>query len=112
MRSLLAYIFTKISVHLFAGAILMRSVLGWDYLTTSILLVLATGIYTIAAGLKLAINTDLVRAFVLLTGAIELPLIGLDRVGGFTGLRAALPPGFFHMVEPASDPLCPWTGTI
>ena len=42
--SLIAYVFTKISVHLFAGAILMREVLGWDYLTTSILLVVATGI--------------------------------------------------------------------
>jgi solute:Na+ symporter, SSS family len=93
--SLLAYIFTKISVHLFAGAILMRSVLGWDYLTTSILLVLATGIYTITGGLKAVIYTDLFQSFVLLTGAIVLTLVGLDRVGGFAGLRAALPPGFF-----------------
>ena len=77
--SLLAYIFTKISVHLFAGAILMRSVLGWDYLTTSILLVLATGIYTITGGLKAVIYTDLFQSFVLLTGAIVLTLVGLDR---------------------------------
>jgi solute:Na+ symporter, SSS family len=110
--SLLAYIFTKISVHLFAGAILMRSVLGWDYLTTSILLVLATGIYTIAGGLKAVIYTDLFQSFVLLTGAIILTIIGLDRVGGFAGLRAALPPDFFHMIKPASNPVYPWTGTL
>lgn len=110
--SIVAYIFTKISVHLFAGAILMRSVLGWDYLTTSILLVLATGIYTIAGGLKAVIYTDLFQSFVLLTGAIVLTLIGLDRVGGFSGLRAALPPDFFHMIKPASNPVYPWTGTL
>jgi SSS family solute:Na+ symporter len=110
--SLLAYVFTKISVHLFAGAILMRSVLGWDYLTTSILLVIATGIYTISGGLKAVIYTDLFQSFVLITGAVILTGIGLNHVGGFTGLRAALPPDFFHMIKPANDPVYPWVGTI
>jgi SSS family solute:Na+ symporter len=110
--SLLAYIFTKISVHLFAGAILMRSVLGWDYLTTSILLVVATGIYTITGGLKAVIYTDLFQSFVLIAGAVVLTILGLDRAGGFAGLRAALPPDFFHMIKPASDPVYPWVGTI
>ncbi len=64
--SIIAYIFTKISVHLFAGAILMRSVLGWDYMTTSIILVVATGIYTITGGLKAVIYTDLFQSFVLI----------------------------------------------
>jgi SSS family solute:Na+ symporter len=110
--SLIAYIFTKISVHLFAGAILMRSVLGWDYLTTSIILVLATGVYTISGGLKAVIYTDLFQSFVLLTGAIVLTVIGLDRVGGFAGLRAALPADYFHMIKPADHPVYPWVGTI
>ncbi|HXE63971.1 MAG TPA: sodium:solute symporter [Bryobacteraceae bacterium] len=110
--SLIAYVFTKISVHLFAGAILMRSVLGWDYLTTSILLVVATGIYTITGGLKAVIYTDLFQSFVLITGAVVLSAVGLYHVGGFTGLRAALPPDFFHMIKPASDPTYPWVGTI
>ena len=110
--SIIAYIFTKISVHLFAGAILMRSVLGWDYLTTSILLVVATGIYTITGGLKAVIYTDLFQSFVLITGAVVLSAVGLHHVGGFAGLRAALPPDFFHMIKPASDPVYPWVGTI
>ena len=110
--SLIAYVFTKISVHLFAGAILMRSVLGWDYLTTSILLVVATGIYTITGGLKAVIYTDLFQSFVLITGAVVLSGAGLYHVGGFSGLRAALPPDFFHMIKPASDPVYPWVGTI
>lgn len=40
--SLIAYVFTKISVSLFAGGILIREVFGWDYMTTAIFLVLAT----------------------------------------------------------------------
>lgn len=64
----------------------------------------ATGIYTIAGGLKAVIYTDLFQSFVLRTGAIVLMLIGLDRVGGFASLRAALPPDFFHMIKPARNP--------
>jgi len=110
--SLLAYIFTKISVSLFAGGILIREVFGWDYLTTAILLVVATGVYTVAGGLAAVIYTDLVQAFILISGAVVLTWIGLDRAGGFEGLRAALPTEFFHMVKPASDASYPWPGTI
>ena len=37
-------------------------------------------------------------------------MIGLDKVGGFAGLRAAVPADYFHMIKPASDPDYPWTG--
>ncbi len=110
--SLFAYVFTKISVSLFAGGILIREVFGWDYLTTAVLLVLATGVYTVAGGLAAVIYTDLVQAFILIGGAVVLTWMGLERAGGFEGLRQALPPDFFHMVKPAGDAVYPWPGTI
>lgn len=110
--SLFAYVFTKISVHLVAGSILIREVVGWDDLTSSLLLVIATGIYTVSGGLAAVIYTDLFQAFILLAGAIVLTVLGLDKVGGFEGLRAALPPDYFHMIKSNSDPVYPWVGTI
>lgn len=110
--SIFAYIFTKISVSLFAGGILIREVFGWDYYTTAILLVIATGVYTVAGGLAAVIYTDLVQAFILVAGAAVLTWLGLAEAGGFAGLRAKLPPDFFHMIRPASDAVYPWTGTI
>ena len=109
--SIFAYIFTKISVSLFAGGILIREIVGWDYMTSAILLVVATGIYTVAGGLAAVIYTDLFQAFVLLGGAIILTLLGLDKVGGFEGLRTSLPPDFFHMIKPIDHPVYPWLGT-
>lgn len=110
--SLFAYVFTKISVALFAGAILIEAVLGWDPIVSAVILVLATGVYTVAGGLAAVIYTDMVQAFILIGGSVVLTVIGLDRVGGFEGLRAAVPPDFFHMIKPASDSVYPWTGTI
>jgi SSS family solute:Na+ symporter len=110
--SIVAYIFTKISVSLFAGGILIREIFGWDYYTSAVLLVIATGIYTVAGGLAAVIYTDLVQAIILIGGAAMLMWMGLGEVGGFEGLRASLPPDFFHMIKPANDPSYPWPGTI
>src|SRR5436305_8973380 len=108
--SILAYIFTKISVHLYAAAVVLDKVVGWDPMTAALILVVMTGIYTIAGGLSAVIYTDLVQTIILIIGAVILTLIGLHQVGGFAGLRTALPPNYFHMIKPASDPEFPWTG--
>ena len=110
--SILAYIFTKISVALFAGAILLKYLLGLDTLTSALILVTVTGIYTIAGGLAAVIFADVIQAIILISGSLILTLTGLSRVGGFAGLRESLPPGFFDMVHPASHPVYPWPGVF
>lgn len=109
--SIFAYVFTKISVSLFAGAILLKFVLGWDYLTSSIILVMAAGLYTVAGGLKAVIFTDFFQSSILIAGSAILTFIGLQEAGGFSGLRANLPEDFFQMIKPASHKVYPWTGT-
>src|SRR6266852_4373440 len=108
--SILAYIFTKISVHLYAAAVVLERVVGWSPLTAAVILVIATGIYTIAGGLAAVIYTDLVQTLILIFGAVILTILGMNAVGGFSQLRAALPPDYFHMIKSASDPDFPWTG--
>ncbi|HEY6253391.1 MAG TPA: sodium:solute symporter, partial [Candidatus Angelobacter sp.] len=108
--SVIAYVFTKISVHLYAAAVVLERVVGWSPMTAAIILVVATGIYTIAGGLAAVIYTDLVQTLILVVGAIVLTVLGMNAVGGFSALRAALPADYFHMIKPASDSAFPWTG--
>jgi len=108
--SIIAYVFTKISVHLYAAAVVIQRVLNINALWVAVILVVATGIYTIAGGLAAVIYTDLVQTLILIFGAIVLTFIGMHHVGGFAGLRAALPDSYFHMVKPISDHDFPWTG--
>jgi solute:Na+ symporter, SSS family len=108
--SLLAYIFTKVSVSLYAGSLLLKAVAGWDFYTSALVMVVATGVYTILGGLSAVIYTEVMQAVVLLGGAILLTVIGLDHVGGFAGLRANLPADYFHMIKPTDHPDFPWTG--
>jgi solute:Na+ symporter, SSS family len=108
--SIIAYIFTKISVQLYAASVVLERVAGWSLWKTAVVLVIATGIYTVAGGLAAVIYTDTVQTLILITGAVALTLIGLHRVGGFEHLQAMVPPSYFHMIKPATDSQFPWTG--
>jgi solute:Na+ symporter, SSS family len=108
--SIIAYIFTKISVQLYAASVVLERVAGWKLWETAVVLVIATGIYTIAGGLAAVIYTDTVQTLILITGAVALTVIGLMKVGGLAHLRTMVPPDYFHMIKPTSDPNFPWTG--
>src|ERR1700747_3356406 len=108
--SIIAYISTKISVQLYAASVVLERVAGWSLWKTAVVLVIATGIYTVAGGLAAVIYTATVQTLILITGAVALTIIGLGRVGGLEHLRTMVPPDYFHMMKPASDPSFPWTG--
>jgi len=105
--SIIAYIFTKISVQLYAASVVLERVAGWSLWKTAIVLVIATGIYTIAGGLAAVIYTDTVQTLILITGAVALTLIGLHRVGGFAHLQTMVPASYFHMIKPVTDSAFP-----
>src|SRR6201997_1684589 len=108
--SIIAYIFTKISVQLYAASVVLERVAGWSLWKTAVVLVIATGVYTVAGGLAAVIYTDTVQTLILIAGAAALTFIGLHRVGGLEHLRTMVPPSYFHMMKPATDAQFPWTG--
>ncbi len=110
--SIIGYVLTKISIALYAGGILLNAVVGWDMVTSAVVIVLITGIYTVMGGLSAVIYTDLIQTIILITGSIALTLIGLDRAGGWNNLVANTPIDFWSMFKPLSDPDFPWTGII
>ncbi len=110
--SIVAYITTKISVMLYAGGLLLTELLGWDFYTSVIVMVVFTGMYTIVGGLRSVIYTGVLQTVFLLAGAITLTIFGLQEVGGFQGLQSKLPSDYFSMFRPISDPDFPWTGIL
>src|SRR5438477_4120435 len=110
--SVIGYVLTKISVTLYAGGVVIRAVTGWDFYTAAIVLIVVTGLYTIFGGLRAVVYTEVLQAFVLILGSVTLMAIGLSRVGGFSGLEAKVPAGFFSMWKPSNHPDFPWTGIV
>ena len=110
--SVIGYVLTKISVTLFAGGVVMRAVTGFDIWTSATVLIVITGLYTIFGGLRAVIYTEVLQAIVLIFGSAALMFIGINAVGGWSGLHARLPADFFSMWKPMNHPDFPWTGVV
>jgi solute:Na+ symporter, SSS family len=110
--SLIAYVFTKISVAVYAGALVLKTILGWDIWVGAIVLIVATGAYTVFGGLRAVIYTDFFQAFILIGGALFLTIAAMGKIGGPGVLLAELPPSFFNLWKGVSHPDFPWTGIL
>lgn len=110
--SLVAYVLTKISVTVYAGGIVIASILNIDFWTGALATVILTGVYTVLGGMRAVVYTETLQSMVLVIGAGTLTFIGLDAVGGLEGLRTSLEPGYLNMWRPASDPDFPWPSLV
>ncbi len=110
--SIIGYVLTKISVTLFAGGIVMREVTGYSVWTSAVILIVVTGIYTVLGGLRAVIYTEVMQAVVLIIGSATMTVLGLQAVGGWSGLEARVPADFFSMWKPMNHPNFPWTGIV
>ncbi|THU35901.1 sodium/solute symporter [Niastella caeni] len=109
---LLSYIIAKVSVTIYAGALVVTSFLGVDFWTGAIVLVIITGIYTVLGGLHAVMYTETLQAIILIVGSLTLMIVGLDRVGGWDALVSSLPKEKLNMFPPLSDPEFPWAGIL
>ena len=120
--SILAYVITKISLIIFAGALVFET-MGIPFWTGAIITVIATGFYTVLGGLRAVIYTDMVQAFILILGTIAVTWFGIHQLGGWDGMiqtleTAAQQPGnppaerFFNLWRPVTDSDYPWTGML
>uniref|UniRef100_A0A8C0AS50 Sodium/mannose cotransporter SLC5A10 n=1 Tax=Buteo japonicus TaxID=224669 RepID=A0A8C0AS50_9AVES len=87
--SLLLSIFTKISTDLYSGALFVQVCLGWDLYLSTILMLVVTGLYTIAGGLAAVIYTDALQTLIMVLGAIVLAVKAFNEIGGYPNLEEA-----------------------
>ncbi|KAF7643472.1 hypothetical protein LDENG_00238780 [Lucifuga dentata] len=85
--TLLLYLFTKLSVDLYAGALFIQESLGWNLYLSVILLIAMTALLTVTGGLVAVIYTDSLQAVIMVCGALSLAAISLLRVGGLEGMN-------------------------
>ncbi|XP_045632422.1 sodium/myo-inositol cotransporter 2 [Ursus americanus] len=84
---LFIYIFTKISVDMYAGAIFIQQSLHLDLYLAIVGLLAITALYTIAGGLAAVIYTDALQTLIMLIGALILMGYSFAAVGGMEGLE-------------------------
>ena len=77
-------------ISLYALALLLRLLLGWDFNTSVALSALIVLVYIFLGGLTSAIYNEVLQFFLIVFGFAPLVLIGLRDVGGWQGLVAGL----------------------
>ncbi len=109
-------------VNMYAMAVVMQVVLGWNLHFSLITSSLTVGIYVAAGGLFSAIFNEVLQFFLIWFGALLIPILGLIETGGWSGMVARIHqnfPGqdFTHMWAPmrsfSANPMgIHWTGIV
>src|SRR5438876_353416 len=109
--TLVAHVFTKFAVSIFAGGVVFAPLLPEvslrlagatfnSFWIGSVAVLLLTGLYTVLGGMRAVAYTDALQTFVLVAGSGLLTLFGLAKLGGWHELRHALDPDLFNLWKP------------
>jgi SSS family solute:Na+ symporter len=119
--SLVAYVFTKVSVTVYAGAIVFQALLPDTFGSPenafwfgAFATVIITGIYTVFGGMRAIMATATPQAVIILLGSFIITYIGLGKLGGWGELVTMCKANSdqFALWRPLSDPSFPWLGVI
>src|SRR6201994_1828919 len=77
-------------VNMFAMAVVMKVVLGWDLNFSIIVSSLAVAAYVALGGLRSAIFNEVLQFMLIWGGALLVPILGLVEAGGWSGFKAKL----------------------
>ena len=124
--SLVAYVFTKVSVTVYAGGVVFNVLLPEiqvpitenfvldAFWIGALLTVVLTGIYTVAGGLRAVVYTDTIQTVILILGSAFITIFGLSKLGGWGELQTICRENAenFALWRPNSDPNFPWLGIL
>jgi solute:Na+ symporter, SSS family len=108
---LIISIMTKLAFTLFAGALVLNSILGWNIMSTIFYLGLIVAIFTIIGGFTAVAYTDAIQVIIMIGGSAIMLYFGLDKVGGWDGLMAKAPE-MMSIAKPFDDPVYPFWGIL
>ena len=108
---LLICVMTKMAFSLFAGALVIQGLFGWDVMTVVAVLGIVAGIITMIGGFTTVAYTDSIQALIMIFGCGLMLLFGLDKVGGWSRLVATAPEAM-KIAAPYNDPNFPFWGIV
>ena len=90
-------------VNMFAMAVVMKVVLGWDITFSIFVSSVAVAIYVGLGGLRSAIFNEVLQFVLIWGGALLVPILGLVQTGGVSGLKRQIMANMQSMTGVSSD---------
>jgi solute:Na+ symporter, SSS family len=110
--TIITILISWLALTLFAGGILIGQILHIPMWQSVIGLVLISGLFAVAGGLKAIASTNVFQMTLLILVSALLVIVGLIKVGGFSGLYAATPPQMWNLFQPNDSPDYPWLAIL
>ena len=104
-------IMTKLAFTLFAGALVLNSILGWNVMVTVCCIAIVVAIFTMIGGFTAVAYSDVIQVVIMIGGAVMMLVFGLDQVGGWDGLMAKVPE-MMTIGKPPDDSVYPFWGIL
>lgn len=104
-------VMTKLAFTLFAGALVLNSILGWNIMATIFYIGLIVAVFTMIGGFTAVAYTDSIQVIIMVAGTAIMLFIGLDKVGGWGGLMDKAPE-MMSIAKPFDDPVYPFWGIL
>lgn len=104
-------IMTKLAFTLFAGALVMNSILGWNVMSTVLFIALVVAVFTIIGGFTAVAYSDVIQVVIMIAGALIMLFFGMDQVGGWSGLMEKVPE-MMTIGHPVDDAAYPFWGIL
>ena len=90
-------------VNMFAMAVVMKVVLGWDITFSILVSSVAVAVYVGLGGLRSAIFNEVLQFVLIWGGAMLVPILGLYQAGGVSGLKTKIMANMQSMTGVSSD---------
>ena len=90
-------------VNMFAMAVVMKVVLGWDISFSILVSSVAVALYVGLGGLRSAIFNEVLQFVLIWGGALLVPILGLYQAGGVSGLKRQIMVNMQSMTGVSSD---------
>jgi SSS family solute:Na+ symporter len=109
-------IMTKLAFTIFAGALVMNSLVGWDIMSTVICIALVVAVFTMVGGYTAVAYTGTLQVVIMIVAGIIMVTVGLDKAGGWSGLLENLTqagrPDMMSIARPYNDAIYPFWGIL
>ncbi|MDR2234038.1 MAG: sodium/solute symporter [Tannerella sp.] len=108
---LIISVMTKLAFTIFAAALVMYSLLGWDIMSTVVCIAVIVAVFTMIGGYTAVAYTDTIQVMIMIVAGIILLAFGLNKVGGWNELVIKAPE-MMHIAKPYDDPVYPFWGIL
>lgn len=114
----LGFMAANVAMMLWASALILNTILGWDPKFAILVTAILVGVYTVSGGLAAVVMTDVMQVVVMFIGTGALVVLSLWEAGGWEAVTERIhaqrgTQNFFQLLHPHGDATpYPWTGIV